>query len=416
MLETTIVDAYLERVIEAQAKASARMREIITEAGEAGRDLTAEDRENLKQFDADFDRLSAERRELESMKDKLAVTDAFRESVERAQPEIRETRDQRDIARIARIFASGQNGEIDSHRTVPVGFGWEMRALQSAGGTAIPTTFSDVVTVYERTLNPLMQIATVFPTRSGNPLDFPRLTADVVSSGTVTAEAAGITEGDPTISKVTLNAYKRAFTTLWSAELGQDEVIGLESIIADSIARHVGLAWGTAFTTGNDSSEANGFVTAAGGSATANGTTGNQATDTFFAATDLIDAYLALAAPYRNNASWVVSNTALAKMYKFRDANGAFLYQQSLVPGLPSLFLGRPVYENPAMAAVASASKSVAVGDFSKYYIRDVQPVRIQVSDEYKFNTDQLALKYVTRRDGDLVDTAAIRLVISANT
>ena len=70
----------------------------------------------------------------------------------------------------------------------------------------------------------------------------------------------------------------------------------------------------------------------------------------------------------------------------------------------------------PALAAVASASVSVSVGDFSQYIVRDVVPVRVDRSIEYKFNTDQVAIRYITRRDGDLPDTIAIRAIQSANT
>jgi HK97 family phage major capsid protein len=111
-----------------------------------------------------------------------------------------------------------------------------------------------------------------------------------------------------------------------------------------------------------------------------------------------------------------VSNTALAKMAKFRDTTGGFLYAAAQVSGTPDTFLKRPVYENPAMAAVASASISVSVGDFSKYIVREVVPVRVDRSIEYKFNTDQVALRYITRRDGDLPDTTAIRAIRNANT
>src|SRR6185369_4560554 len=133
-------------------------------------------------------------------------------------------------------------------------------------------------------------------------------------------------------------------TSLWSSELDQDEIIGLEGLIARSIGRQVGLAWGTAFTTGNDSSEANGYLNAIGTTVqlgTANGTTGNQASDTFFAASDLIDAFY-----------------ALAKMAKFRDSTVQFLSVSANVVGAPDRFLSRAVYENPAMAAVASAAIS----------------------------------------------------------
>lgn len=429
------MDLYLEDLTRKRIEAASRMKEIIATAearSDADRELTPEERANLEKFDADYDRYVAEEKRLVDMKEKLGpAADQLRAAVERNRHEAK--RDEAPAFNFADFFMGrmGREASFESVRTIPIGAQssdprvralverqMEERALQSAGGSAVETSFANFVSVYERTLNPLMDIATVLSTSDGSPIVFPRLTADVASSGTVTAEAAGITELDPTISQVTLNAWKRAITTLWSAELDQDNIIGVDQLIARSIGRHVGLAWGTAFTTGNDSSEANGYLNAIGTTVqlgTAAGTTGNQASDTFFAASDLVDAFYALAAPYRANASWVVANTALAKMRKFRDSTGQFLWGPALQAGQPESFLNRPVYENPAMAAVASAAISVSVGDFSLYVIRDL-PVRIDRSIEYKFNTDQVALRYITRRDGDLPDTTGIRAIRSANT
>ena len=431
------MDVYLEDLKRKTLEAEHRMHEIIEDAEkrpEDQRGLTAEEKANLEKWDQDWTGYKAEEKRLLDIRDKIGPAhQKLAESVERARQEDPEGF---DFAKFHGDPTDKTQRSFYTVRSIPVGAynsdpriralqekeaeRYAERALQSAGGSAIETSFADFVTVYERTLNPIMDVATVLSTSTGSPIVLPRLTADAgVASGTVTAEAAGITEGDATISQVTIAAWKRAYTSLWSSELDQDEIIGLEGLIARSIGRQVGLAWGTAFTTGNDSSEANGYLNAIGTAAqlgTANGTTGNQATDTFFAASDLVDAFFALAAPYRLNASWLVANTALAKMAKFRDSTGQFLYVSANVVGSPDRFLNRPVYENPAMAAVASAAISVSVGDFSNYIVREVVPVRVDRSIEYKFNTDQVALRYITRRDGDLPDTTAIRAIRCANT
>ena len=408
--------SYVDRLTEQRQQAWGRAKEIMDRAAAENRDLSPEETQNLAETDEAIDRYAAEAKRVRDMEAKMSAADGLLTA-------IAESRDDpstvNEILAIGDVMAGLKTGEhvqrgFFSQRTIPLGF--QSRALPVTGGSAVPTTFADFVTVYERTLNPMMDIATVISTRTGNPIVFPRLTADVTAGGSVTAEAAAATEGDPTISQVTIGAFKKSHITLWSAELDQDEVIGLESLIADAISRPIGLGWGTDFTTGGGTTVPFGFITRATNGGTAQGTALNQATDTFFAATDLIDLYYSLAAPYRARASWVVSNSALAKMRKFRDSTGNLLWGPSGLPGQPDTFLGRPVYENPAMAAVASASKSVAVGDFSRYIIRSVEPMRVDVSTEYKFNSDQLAIRVVTRRDGDLPDTIAIRYLVSANT
>lgn len=423
------MDAYLERVNTLKLEAANEYKAVLKAAADENRDLSPEDTEKLDKIDAALDRYTAEEKRIVDAEKKIGpAADRLRASVEPAIAEARVISPHLSERAILTKILNGESRAVAGRNVDGVPFEHseafvrdmaqpaEFRALAGQVGTAIPTVFADFVTVYERTLSPVYAISTVIPTRNGEPIVLPRVTADTTAGGTVTAEAGGITEGDLTLSQVTLNAYKRAWTSIWSNELNDDNVIGLESLISAAIARPLGLNWGSAFTLGNDSSEANGFINAGTNGGTAAGTAGNQATDTFFAASDLVDLFYSLAAPYRANASWMVSNTALAKMRKFRDSTGQFLWGPALNPGQPDTFLGRPVYENPHMAAVASAAKSVAVGDFSKYVIRDVLPMRVDLSAEYKFSTDQLALRVVTRRDGDLPDVIAIKYQVCANT
>jgi len=58
------------------------------------------------------------------------------------------------------------------------------------------------------------------------------------------------------------------------------------------------------------------------------------------------------------------------------------------------------------MAALASASKSFAFGWFKAYTAQRVAPMRVELSRDFKFQNDQLALKVVERWDG----TSLIRL------
>jgi len=314
-----------------------------------------------------------------------------------------------DGERLANMFAEYREKGI----ATPFESHLSSRALASAGGSAIPVTFFDRVTVFQRTLSPMLNpdVVTILPVSDGRPITLPRLTADPSHGGTVTAEAAAINELDPTISSVQLNAYKYAVITLWSQELGQDNVIGLEDLIASSVARELSIDVGAHLTTGDDSGKPNGFIAAGTNGGTAAGTANN----TFFGPADIVDLFYGRAAPYRQFGTWQASTTGLAKIRKLQDSTGQFLWQASLAPGQPESLLGRPIFENPAMAAVASASKSVAFGDFKRYYVQRVTPARIELSSDYKFNTDQLALKVVERIDGDLVDVAAVAYLVSAN-
>lgn len=292
----------------------------------------------------------------------------------------------------------------------------ETRALQSEGGSAVPVSFSDAFATVQRTMSPMMDgsIVRLIETASGNSLVVPRLTADPNHGGTVTAQAAGINELDATVSSITLGAFKYGITQLYSYELAQDETIDLERRLGESAARELSIDIGSHLTTGTGTTQPFGIVSQASNGGTAGGTATGTSSDTFFSPADILDLWYSLPAPYRKapGAGLMVSTTALAKIRKFRDSNGQFLWSPNL--GGNETFAGIPVIENPAMAAVASASKSVLAGDLGSYYTR-VVPLRVEISKDYKFNTDQIALRSIFRVDGNLPDVAAVRFLVSAN-
>jgi HK97 family phage major capsid protein len=405
------MDPYVEDLNVKYQHAWERQKEILNRAVAENRDATPEELEDIAKTDEAMDKLHSEQQRYakrvdlnkaaDEMRDKLAPT------IEKAMAVAKPSRSD-----LRALFA----GDIKSFDSGPS----EMftRALQTEGGSAVPTTFNDQVMVYLRYETPMFRpdVVTVLNTSTGEPITLPRLTADPNHAGTLTAEAAGINTLDPTLSAVTLNSYKYAIITLWSSELGNDNAINLEDLIAQSVARELAIDIGVELTLADGSAKPKGIVAAAGNGGTALGTASSGgATNTFFGPVDLIDLKFSLAAGYRARGKFMVSSTALAKMRKFRDSNGQFLYSPGLVSGEESAFDGNPVIENPAMAAVASVSKSVIFGDLSRFWVRRL-PQRVDLSTEFKYGTDQVALRVIERVDSDLRDDAAINYLISANT
>lgn len=408
-----MADSYTMQVHDRYLQSVSAMRAITELAAEEKRELTAEENEQLERIDADIERYSEEERKHTERESRAKAADESREVFAPILSKVEKSSGiPADALRLAKLFSdyreTGFTGGFDSVLTPEF-----TRALASPGGSAIPTTFFEEVTVFERTMSPMLDpgVVTILNVSDGRPITLPRLTADPSVGGTITAEAGTITEADPTLSSIQLNAYKYAVITLWSAELGQDNVIGLDSLIAESCARELASDIGDALTVGDGSGDPNGFITAATNGGTASGTANN----TFFGPNDVVDLFYSLAAPYRKVGVWQASNTGLAKVRKHQDSTGQHIWQPSLIPGQPETLLGRPIYENPGMAAVASASKSIAFGDFKKYFVQRVTPMRVELSKDYKFNTDQLALKTVERVDGDLIDVIAVKYLVSAN-
>jgi len=289
---------------------------------------------------------------------------------------------------------------------------YSQRALATTGGTAFGNTFVDRVLFYEIAESPMLDpaVVQVFVTPRGEQMDFPRLTADASVAGSLTAEAALLTLADASISTVSLNAYKYGGISVWSSELDEDNVINLRDILARSAARHIVEQVNSPLTTGNGSNKPNGIVTAAANGGTASGTANN----TFFGPDDIIDLFYGRKPAYRRRGNWMASTTGLAKVRKLEDSTGQKLWQPSFIPGAPETLLSQPIFENPDMAAVGSASKSILFGDTHAYYVRRVGSARVALSTEFKFQNDQVALKVTERIDGDLADANAVAYLVSA--
>ena len=423
------MSAYADRLFDEYRRAAKAGQDVMDLAASENRDLSAEEAETRDRAFADVTRLKAEIDKVQNFEELRQAGDAFRAAaapvIEKAREERRDPTDM-EMFRLVFRGVGVQDPLIEDGPRMPgynsmvsraVLSGGDpslaLRALQSAGGSAVETSFADFVTVYERTATPMLrpEVVRVLSRTDGSPIVLPRLTADPNHGGTLTAEAGGINELDSTISSVQLNPYKYGITNLWSAELGQDNTIGLEDLIAFSTGRELGLDIGAALTTGDGTNKPNGFITAGGNGGTATGTSATSGT--YFGATDLVTLFYSFAEPYRRSGSWQMNGTSLGQARNARDANGQFLWQQAIALGQPETILGRPVYENPAMAN-GSAAKAVAFGDFQRYVVARVVPIRVESSIHYKFNTDQLALRTIERVDGDLIDGDAVKYLVNA--
>lgn len=128
-----------------------------------------------------------------------------------------------------------------------------------------------------------------------------------------------------------------------------------------------------------------------------------------------IDAEYALKPEYRQNAVWLVNKSTLKVMRKWKDADGNYLWQRSLVAGQPSTFMGYPVIEMPDMPDVAANAFPVAFGDFRQGYLGvDRVGVRMTVDN---VTTPGYVKYYVRRRvGGKLLNDDAIKLIKCATT
>lgn len=112
----------------------------------------------------------------------------------------------------------------------------------------------------------------------------------------------------------------------------------------------------------------------------------------------LIDLIYAPQARYRAAGRFVMNRRTAARIRKFKDADGNYIWSPATAPGTPATLLGYPVSEIEAMPDVAENSLSIAFGDFARgYLIVDRAGVRV-LRDPY--SAKPYVLFYTTKRVG----------------
>jgi HK97 family phage major capsid protein len=417
----------LDQLREQRATARTSADEILTRAASDGRDPAPDE---LAEYQA---HVVAEREAADAMEaERDRQLAEVRAQVTRGrQPTL--TRESADLARQFRsaiyaknpapieVFAEQLPDEWPSEVPEPV-YGRAGRVRVHTRDTLKTTATQALgVDVYGRIVQHLVETsslmragATVVTTETGEDLVVPRSTGFVTSA--ITAEGAAITESDPTLSTVTLKAFKYANYFEISQELANDTPTNLLDFLARQAALSLGLGaggYGDDLINGVGTTEPRGLlldaatgVTGPAGTAAGLGTQGtvNMGTDALW---NLIGS---VAEPYAesDSAAFLMRNAVNVGVRKLRDTSG------QPVQGLTDRrsILGYPVFVDPFMPAAANAAEYIAFGAMDRYFVRIVNGIRFERSDEFRFQNDLVAFRCILRLDGALVDTAAVKTFV----
>jgi HK97 family phage major capsid protein len=257
--------------------------------------------------------------------------------------------------------------------------------------------------------------ATVVTTETGEDLVVPRSTGFVTTN--IFGEGVSITESDPTLSTVTLKAFKYGNYFEISQELANDTPTNLLDFLARQAALSLGLGttgYGNHLINGAGTTEPRGLlldaatgVTGPAGTGTTLGTQGtaNMGTDALW---NLVGS---VAEPYAASpsAAFLLRNASDIIVRKLKDTTG------QPVNGLTTRgqLLGYPSYIDPFMPAMANTAESIAFGAMDRYFVRIVNGIRFERSDEFRFQNDLVAFRCILRLDAALIDTAAVKTFVN---
>jgi HK97 family phage major capsid protein len=278
-----------------------------------------------------------------------------------------------------------------------------LQAATTPGSYTVPVDFVRTMREYLIDFSGIRQTnVTVMTTESGDDIRIPRATTH--PTATLIGETSQITESEQVLGQVTLQAYKYANLQYLSSEFLADEVVNILDYLARQNGIAIANATGADFITGDGTGKPNGIQTAVSAGVTA--ATGNT---TSITADYLIDLYHAVGTGYRKNSYWLMKDATVAAVRKLKETSNQYLWQPGLQAGQPDTLLGRPVIVDPNMPAMGASEKSILFGDFSGYYIRDVGSIRIERSNDFKFDTDVVTFRTIMRTDGDLIDANCVK-------
>jgi HK97 family phage major capsid protein len=359
----------------------AQAREVLDFAEAEKRGLSAEENQKIARIEADIDSADATIETARKLADREARASEAAASFSPSMP----AKDNSD-ADILRAIASGEMRGYD--------FAREARTLVPSANT-VGQSFFDQVFEIAQLVGPMLTVSEVFNTTSGENLVIPTVTA-TSSAGSVAA-AGTISESNPTFSSITLGAEKYGALVAVASELVSDAGFNISSYIAQQLGTSLGLQANSVLTS---------KLSAAAGSVVTGGTSVGGAASY----ENLIDLVYGIADGARvlPGLGFQMSKSGIAAARKLKDGAGNYIWTNSAVPGQPATLLGYPVFENPNVAAVGTAAKSVLFGHLPSFKVRVAGGIRVDQSADFAFNTDTVTYRGLIRLDGGLTHATHI--------
>lgn len=387
---------YIQRQVEQRQRAWDAAKALLDTAAAEKRDLTSEEEASYSKMNEDLNERAAR---IEALK-----ADVVREAkIEVATRDLFQVRSEKAQTFDADVIRSMARGETRGHT-------FEQRdVVKTSTGSPVPTSFYNQVIEQARLVGPMLETSTSLRTAGGENLQIPSQAG--WSTAAITGEGTAISESDPTFNSfITLGAYKYSFLVQLSRELIEDSGVDILAFLATQTGNALGFKVNNDLTVGTGSAQPNGIVTAASSAVT------GTASGPTFTADNLIDLAYALDGSARRlpGVGWMMNTSSLGVVRKLKDNNGAYVFSPALADGNDRV-LSYPVFENPAMASNASATKSVIFGHLPSYYVRMAGGLRLDRSDDFAFSADLVTFRASMRVDGNLPQTSHIKFYKNAN-
>jgi HK97 family phage major capsid protein len=129
--------------------------------------------------------------------------------------------------------------------------------------------------------------------------------------------------------------------------------------------------------------------------------------------TDLLNSlYGSLAEPYTaTGATAFLARNATVTAIRNLKASTGELVGNAYVGNSPA-----PFYVDPSVPSLGANGKSVLFGSWDRYFVRMVNGIRFERSDDFAFANDLVTFRVILRADGALIDPSAIKYLANSAT
>jgi HK97 family phage major capsid protein len=216
-----------------------------------------------------------------------------------------------------------------------------------------------------------------------------------------TEEGGKLTGSKPKFGRVILDAKKLTAYTEIPSELLTDSLISLTSFVDEAFPEALAFAEDQAFLTGDGVGKPLGIL---------NGAAAVSVTRTTASKIDFIDVvnmYARMLPQSIARAVWLVSPDAfpqLAQMAMTRGTDGIaspamWMTGGQAIDAPPLTLMGLPVIRTEKVPALGQAG-DLSLVDMGFYLVGDRQVMQSKQSDDFKFDTDEVAFRIIERIDG----------------
>lgn len=286
----------------------------------------------------------------------------------------------------------------------------------ASGGFTVPQGFQATLIETQRAYGAFLNpgVATILPTDSGNPIPMP-LEDDTTNVATIVAEAGALTTStDAVFTNLTLGAFTYRSLVRVSLELLQDSAFDLEGYIARKLGIRLGRGFNAHATTGTNSGQPQGIFNASVGASI--GHTAATGNTTSIPYVSLVQIEHSLDPGYRQNAQWMFHDNILQGLKLQLDSTGRPIWQPNYAPAQDTgstytpfggTILGYKYTINQDAPVMAANARSVAFGDFSSYYVRQVRNMMLIRASERFIDQGQIGFYVFARLDGKYANPTA---------